>query len=69
MCAQRRLRSARASDAQADLSLCWAQGHFVGFVITRLISYRWDDHRARNHTGQCLRRIAGGNVGLPLDTT
>ena len=22
-----------------------------------------------NHTGQCLRRIAGGNVGLPLDTT
>ena len=21
------------------------------------------------HTGQCLRRIAGGNVGLPLDTT
>ena len=21
------------------------------------------------HTGQCLRRIAGGNVDLPLDTT
>ena len=21
------------------------------------------------HSGQCLRRIAGGNVGLPLDTT
>ena len=21
------------------------------------------------HTGQCLRRIAGGNTGLPLDTT
>ena len=21
-----------------------------------------------DHTGQCLRRIAGGNVGLPLDT-
>ena len=21
------------------------------------------------HTGQCLRRIAGGNVGLPLKTT
>ena len=23
----------------------------------------------KNHTGQCLRRIAGGKVGLPLDTT
>ena len=22
-----------------------------------------------HHTGQCLHRIAGGNVGLPLDTT
>ena len=21
------------------------------------------------HTGQCLRRIAGGNIGLPFDTT
>ena len=26
-------------------------------------------HLAQSHTGQCLRRIAGGNVGLPLDTT
>ena len=24
-------------DAQADLSLCWAQTHFVGFVMSRLI--------------------------------
>ena len=23
----------------------------------------------KEHTGQCLRRIAGGNVGLPLDKT
>ena len=25
-------------DAQADLSLCWAHTHFVGFVMSRLIS-------------------------------
>ena len=25
-------------DAQADLSLRWAQSHFVGFVMRRLIS-------------------------------
>ena len=25
--------------------------------------------RFQYHTGQCLRRLAGGNVGLPLDTT
>ena len=25
-------------------------------------------HQEQFHTGQCLRRIAGGNVGLPLDT-
>ena len=35
--AQRRLWSDWA-DAQADLSLRWAQGHFVGFVMPRLIS-------------------------------
>ena len=34
--AQRRLWSDWA-DAQADLSLCWAHSHFVGFVIRRLI--------------------------------
>ena len=34
--AQRRLWSDWA-DAQADLSLRWAQGHFVGFVMRRLI--------------------------------
>ena len=34
--AQRRLWSDWA-DAQADLSLCWAYTHFVGFVMSRLI--------------------------------
>ena len=24
------------ADAQADLSLCWAHSHFVGFVMSRL---------------------------------
>ena len=27
-------------DAQADLSLCWAHSHFVGFVVMRLIFIR-----------------------------
>ena len=26
-----------SADAQADLSLCWAHTHFVGFVMLRLI--------------------------------
>ena len=34
--AQRRLWSDWA-DAQADLSLCWAHTHFVGFVMMQLI--------------------------------
>ena len=34
-CGQRRLWSDWA-DAQADLSLCWAHSHFVGFVRSRL---------------------------------
>ena len=34
--AQLRLWSDRA-DSQADLSLCWAHSHFVGFVMSRLI--------------------------------
>ena len=34
--AQQRLWSDWA-DAQADLSLCWARSHFVGFVMRRLI--------------------------------
>ena len=34
--AQRRLLSDWV-DAQADLSLCWAHSHFVGFVMRRLI--------------------------------
>ena len=27
------------ADAQADLSLCWAHSHFVGFVLSRLSLY------------------------------
>ena len=58
MCAQRRLRSAWASDqtvqslrcadrsdAQADLCLRWAHTHFVGFVMSRLISVPEDLHK------------------------
>ena len=41
--AQRRLWSDWA-DAQADLSLRWAHSHFVGFVMRRLISWKWDRH-------------------------
>ena len=37
--AQRRLWSDWA-DAQADLSLCWAHSHFVGFVMLRLNYYK-----------------------------
>ena len=36
--AQRRLWSDWA-DAQADLSICWAHSHFVGFVMRQLICY------------------------------
>ena len=54
LCIQQRLRSAWASaqsdqslrcpykessDAQADLSLCWAHSHFVGFVMSLLICH------------------------------
>ena len=42
--AQRRLWSDWA-DAQADLSLRWAHRHFVGFVMSRLTSYRVTWHR------------------------
>ena len=38
--AQRRLWSDWA-DAQADLSLRWANSHFVGFVVSRLILCYW----------------------------
>ena len=31
--------------------------------------YEYQRSRSLIHTGQCLRRIAGGKVGLPLDTT
>ena len=30
------------ADAQADLSLRWAHSHFVGFVMSRLISYNYN---------------------------
>ena len=30
--------SVRPANAQADLSLRWAHSHFVGFVMSRLIS-------------------------------
>ena len=36
------------------------------FAYTTVIVY---DFGTIFHTGQCLRRIAGGNVGVPLDTT
>ena len=36
-CGQRRLRSDWV-DAEADLSLCWARTHFVGFVMSWLTS-------------------------------
>ena len=29
------------ADAQADLSLRWVYSHFVGFVMSRLMSYQW----------------------------
>ena len=35
-CGRRRLWSAWAISAQADLSLHWAHSHFVGFVLSRL---------------------------------
>ena len=41
MCAQWRIWSDWA-DAQADLSLCWAHSHFVGFVMRRLI-WTWGE--------------------------
>ena len=28
----------------------------------------YQSRKANDHTGQCFRRIAGGNIGLPLDT-
>ena len=40
--AQRRLWSVLA-DAQADLSICWAHSHFVGFVISRLLFFSHSD--------------------------
>ena len=35
--------------------------------LKQLSQYEW--FVSSIHTGQCLRWIAGGNVGLPLDTT
>ena len=36
---------AKTADAQADLSLRWAQSHFVGFVMKRLILYNTDQQK------------------------
>ena len=48
--AQRRLWSDWA-DAQADLSLCWAHSHFVGFVTRRHICcwFKTDKLKGRHH--------------------
>ena len=53
---QRRLWS-DCADAQADLSLRWAHTHFVGFVVSRLIS-RPSIQRA---TLTCLYRVSKKN--------
>ena len=48
--ARRRLLSDWA-DAQADLSLRWAHGHFVGFVMRRLIYRNCDSVFEISETG------------------
>ena len=36
------------ADAQADLSLCWAHTHFVGFVMSRLICVLVGSHNSKD---------------------
>ena len=50
---------------------CTVRDLATGIInITRVrLMVRMCCGRVQSHTGQCLRRIAGGNVGLPLDTT
>ena len=52
--AQRRLWSDWA-DAQADLSLRWAHAHFVGFVMSRLISMFSDINECLEGSDNCLQ--------------
>ena len=51
------------SQVHKNFGLCSNAGNL------HIIPYKLTKFQAPNHTGQCLRRIAGGNVGLPLDTT
>ena len=37
------------ADAQADLSLRWVHSHFVGFVMSRVISYTAEDQTDPNN--------------------
>ena len=56
--AQRRLWSDQA-DAQADLSLCWAHSHFVGFVMLGLI---WLTATARSKQNKEEKNVAKGQT-------
>ena len=59
MCAQRSLRSAWASaqsDAQADLSLRWAQCHFVGFVMILLSHLRVYNRNKHKHMSRLMTK-------------
>ena len=67
--AQRRLWSDWA-DAKADLSLRWAQSHFVGFVMSWLIfhnfllcsdSYLWKSPMSRMNCHKTSRSMISGN--------
>ena len=57
MCAQGRLWSDWA-DAQADLSLCWAHSHFVGFVTRRVLSFLTPAH------GRVNRNLSHNTVSI-----
>ena len=51
------------ADAQADLSLCWAHSHFVGFVMSRLICLNY--RMAHSHKG---RKRATSKAALQIST-
>ena len=44
-------------------------GLFCNHICSTNSSIESFDKLEYDHTGQSLHRIAGGNVGLPLDTT
>ena len=48
------------ADAQADLSFCWAHSHFVGFVMSRLISLCTCNDIATMKTAQENHRVRKG---------